>query len=60
MPILKIQDVPNEKLKLMLKMKNFQDKDSQKMIKDEIKFRRGMSFEDMTRVFQGKPKKFRR
>ena len=34
-----IQDVSNEKLKQMLRMKIFQDKDSQKMIKDEIKFR---------------------
>ena len=57
-----IQDVSNEKLKQMLRMKIFQDKDSQKMIKDEIKFRKeGMSLEDMTKIFQGKTsKKFRR
>ena len=57
-----IQDVSHEKLKQMLRMKIFQDKDSQKMIKDEIKFRKeGMSLEDMTKIFQGKTsKKFRR
>ena len=57
-----IQDVKTKKLKQMLRMKNFQDKDSQKMIKDEIKFRKeGMSLEDMTKIFQGKTsKKFRR
>ena len=50
-----IQDVSNEKLKQMLRMKIFQDKDSQKMIKDEIKFRQeGINFEDMISVFQGK------
>lgn len=50
-----IQDVKTKKLKQMLRMKNFQDKDSQKMIKDEIKFRQeGINFEDMIRVFQGK------
>ncbi len=49
-----IQNVETEKLKQMLKMKNFQDKDSQKMIKDEMKFREsGMSLEDITKVFQG-------
>tara|TARA_R100001163_G_scaffold59866_1_gene48799 strand:- start:49 stop:279 length:231 start_codon:yes stop_codon:yes gene_type:complete len=57
-----IQNVETKKLKQMLRMKNFQDKDSQKMIKDEIKFRKeGMSLEDMTKIFQGKTiKKFRR
>jgi len=57
-----IQNVETKKLKKMLRMKNFQDKDSQKMIKDEIKFRKeGMSLEDMTKIFQGKTsKKFRR
>ena len=56
-----IQNVETKKLKKMLRMKNFQDKDSQKMIKDEIKFRKeGMSLEDMTKIFQGKTsKKFR-
>ena len=58
-----IQDVSNEKLKQMLRMKIFQDKDSQKMIKDEINFRKeGMSLEEMTKVFKkGKTnKRFRR
>ena len=57
-----IQNVETKKLKQMLRMKNFQDKDSQKMIKDEIKFRKkDMSLEDMTKIFQGKTtKKFRR
>ena len=57
-----IQNVETKKIKKMLRMKNFQDKDSQKMIKDEIKFRKeGMSLEDMTKIFQGKTsKKFRR
>ena len=32
-----IQDVKTKKLKQMLRMKNFQDKDSQKMIKDLVK-----------------------
>ena len=48
-----IQNVETKKLKKMLRMKNFQDKDSQKMIKDEIKFRKeGMSLEEMTKVFK--------
>jgi hypothetical protein len=34
-----IQDVSTTNLYKMLSLKNFQDKDSQKMIKDEIKFR---------------------
>ena len=58
-----IQDVKTKKLKQMLRMKIFQDKDSQKMIKDEIKFRKeGMSLEEMTKVFKkGKTnKRFRR
>jgi len=34
-----IQDVSTTHLYKMLSLKNFQDKDNQKMIKDEIKFR---------------------
>ena len=34
-----IQDISTTNLYKMLSLKNFQDKDSQKMIKDEIKFR---------------------
>ena len=34
-----IQDVSTTNLYKMLSLKNFEDKDSQKMIKDEIKFR---------------------
>ena len=34
-----IQDVSTTNLYKMLSLKNFQDKDNQKMIKDEIKFR---------------------
>ena len=57
-----IQEVSTKTLQRMLSMEKFQDKDSQKMIKDEIKFRKeGMSLEDMTKIFQGKTsKKFRR
>ena len=50
-----IQEVSTKTLQRMLSMEKFQDKDSQKMIKDEIKFRQeGINFEDMIRVFQGK------
>ena len=51
--IISIQQVPNKKLKQMLKMKDYQDQDSQKMIKDEIRFRQtGMTLDDLTNVFR--------
>ncbi len=51
--IISIQQVPNKKLKQMLKMKDYQDQNSQKMIKDEIRFRQtGMTLDDLTNVFR--------
>ena len=51
-----IQDVSTSNLYRMLEMDRFQDDDSQKMIKDELKFREsiiGLSFDDMISVFKG-------
>ena len=48
-----IQEVSTKTLQRMLSMEKFQDKDSQKMIRDEIKFRNlGINFEDMTNIFK--------
>ena len=50
-----ITDVSTTNLMRMLKMERFQDRDSQKMIQDELKFRNsGMSFDDMTNTFKGR------
>jgi hypothetical protein len=50
-----ITDVSTTNLMRMLKMNRFQDRDSQKMIQDELKFRNsGMSFDDMTNTFKGR------
>jgi hypothetical protein len=50
-----ITDVSTTNLMRMLKMDRFQDRDSQKMIQDELKFRNsGMSFDDMTNTFKGR------
>ena len=51
-----IEDVSTSNLYRMLEMDRFQDNDSQKMIKDELKFREsiiGLSFDDMVNVFKG-------
>ena len=53
-----IEDVSISNLYRMLEMDRFQDDDSQKMIKDELKFREsiiGLSFDDMVsvNVFKG-------
>jgi len=49
-----ITDVSTTNLMRMLDMKRFQDRDSQKMIQDELKFRNnGMSFDDMVNTFKG-------
>lgn len=48
-----ITDVSTTNLMRMLDMERFQDRDSQKMIQDELKFRNhGMSFDDMTNTFK--------
>ena len=50
-----ITDVSTTNLMRMLEMERFQDRDSQKMIQDELKFRNsGMSFDDMTNTFKGR------
>lgn len=47
-----ITDVSTTNLIKMLGMDRFQDRDSQKMIQDELKFRNsGMSFDDMINTF---------
>ena len=47
-----ITDVSTTNLIKMLGMDRFQDRDSQKMIQDELKFRdSGMSFDDMINTF---------
>lgn len=49
-----IEDVSTSNLYRMLEMDRFQDDDSQKMIKDEIKFRDiGLSSDDVVNVFKG-------
>ena len=49
-----IEDVSISNLYRMLEMDRFQDDDSQKMIKDELKFRDiGLSLDDMISVFKG-------
>ena len=51
-----IRDISTSNLYRMLEMDRFQDDDSQKMIKDELKFREsiiGLSFDDMISVFKG-------
>ena len=49
-----IEDISTSNLYRMLEMGRFQDDDSQKMIKDELKFRGiGLSFDDMISVFKG-------
>ena len=53
-----IEDISTSNLYRMLEMDRFQDDDSQKMIKDELKFREsiiGLSFDDMVsvNVFKG-------
>jgi len=48
-----IEDISTSNLYKMLEMDRFQDDDSQKMIKDELKFRSiEMSFDDMINVFK--------
>ena len=48
-----IEDISTSNLYKMLEMDRFQDDDSQKMIKDELKFRGiEMSFDDMINVFK--------
>tara|TARA_R110002012_G_C11608828_1_gene607967 strand:- start:1252 stop:1422 length:171 start_codon:yes stop_codon:yes gene_type:complete len=48
-----ITDISITNLMKMLDMERFQDKDSQKMIQDELNFRNyGMSFDDMTNTFK--------
>ena len=50
-----IQDVSTTNLYKMLSYKNFQDEASQKMIKDEIKFRNeGVTMQQMINIFRGK------
>ena len=50
-----ITDVSTTNSMRMLDMERFQDRDSQKMIQDELKFRNsGMSFDDMTNTFKGR------
>jgi hypothetical protein len=49
-----IEDISTSNLHRMLEMDRFQDGDSQKMIKDELKFRGiGLYFDDMVNVFKG-------
>ena len=49
-----IEDISTSNLYRMLKMDRFQDNESQKMIKNELKFRDiGLSFDDMISVFKG-------
>jgi len=51
-----IEDISTSNLYRMLEMDRFQDDDSQKMIKDELKFREsiiGLYFDDMISVFKG-------
>ena len=49
-----IEDISTSNLHRMLEMDRFQDDDSQKMIKDELKFRDiGLSLDDMISVFKG-------
>ena len=49
-----IRDVATTNLYKMLSLKNFQDKASQKMIKDEIKFRKeGVTMQQMINIFRG-------
>ena len=49
-----IEDISTSNLHRMLKIDRFQDDDSQKMIKDELKFRDiGLSFDDVVNVFKG-------
>jgi len=49
-----ITDVSTTNLMRMLDMKRFQDRDSQKMIQDELKFtNNGLSFDDMVNTFKG-------
>ena len=48
-----IQNVTTDNLYKMLSLKEFQDDDSQKMIKDEIKFRNeGVTMPQMTSIFK--------
>ena len=49
-----IEDISTSNLHRMLEMDRFQDGDSQKMIKDELKFRGiKLPFDDMINVFKG-------
>ena len=49
-----IEDISTSNLYRMLEMDRFQDDDSQKMIKDELKFRDiQLSFDNMINVFKG-------
>ena len=49
-----IQDVSLKNLYKMLTLKQFQDKDHQKMIKDEIKFRNNpITMDNLTNLFKG-------
>jgi hypothetical protein len=49
-----IEDISTSNLYRMLEMGRFQDDDSQKMIKDELKFRGiKLPFDDMINVFKG-------
>ncbi len=48
-----IQDVTTDNLYKMLSLKQFQDDDSQKMIKDEIKFRNeGVTMPQLTSILK--------
>ena len=48
-----IQDIKTNDLYKMLPLKQFQDADSQKMIKDEIKFRNeGVTMDQMTSILK--------
>ena len=48
-----IQDVSTTNLYKMLSLKQFQDDDSQKMIKDEIKFRNNpVTMDNLTNLFK--------
>ena len=48
-----IQNIKTDDLYKMLPLKQFQDADSQKMIKDEIKFRNeGVTMDLMTSIFK--------
>ena len=49
-----IRDVATTNLYKMLSLKNFQDEASQKMIKDEIKFRdERVTMQQMINIFRG-------